>query len=149
MTEINDSKRVEKLIKEIATYLMIYVGILAVLSLIIKIDPTKEYNIWMGAIHGYIAPIKWIMSLFNDSILAKAPLHAKGYNLAWWIALILSIREIPRIFLQSILDFYHGSNDSGNSNDGDNDNGSDSDDSNDSYNSNDSNDSVPAENQEV
>ena len=143
MTEINDSKRVNKLINEIATYLMIYVGILAVLSLIIKIDPTKEYNIWMGTVHGYIAPIKWIMSLFNDSILAKAPLHAKGYDLAWWIALIFSIREIPRIILQSLHNFYRASNDSGNSNEGDNDN------DNDSGNSNDSNDSVPAENQEV
>ena len=105
MAQIDDSKRRASATTVFLFSLIFYVGLLVAVTYFFKIVPTKEYKMWMGAIHGFAAPVSWIGTLFSDSILAKAPLHASGYNITWWVALIFSIRSILQMVFQFLLDF--------------------------------------------
>ena len=62
---------------------------LVVISLIFEINPIKEYDYSMGAMHGWYAPGYWIISLIKDSYFIKAPLHTIGYDIWWWPSMVM------------------------------------------------------------
>lgn len=57
----------------------------AVLGAIFSIDPAKEYSWFAGLFHGAWVPGNWLLSLFMDDHLVKAPVHTTAYNIFWWI----------------------------------------------------------------
>lgn len=66
-------------------YLISVIVVSAILGAIFSIDPTKEYGWFGGMFHGAWVIGNWILSLFMDDHLVKAPLHTTAYNVFWWI----------------------------------------------------------------
>ena len=81
------------------------IGLVFALALIFDINPAKEYGWFLGSLHGAWIPANWILSLFNDSVLLKAPLHTNAYNTWWWIGVVMGVWSWIRIVLQLIASF--------------------------------------------
>ena len=79
------------------------IGLVFALVLIFDINPAKEYGWFMGSLHGAWIPANWILSLFNDSVLLKAPLHTNAYNTWWWIGVVIGVWSWIRFVLQIII----------------------------------------------
>ena len=85
-------ENLEEKSKAIGTILGLILGysISFLLAWIFDIQATHEYGWFLGWCHGSWFIPNWIMSLFNDAVLTKAPLHTSAYNIFWWIGLILT-----------------------------------------------------------
>lgn len=59
-----------------------------------NIDPDKYYVWYHGIFHGFFAIPNWIASFFDSSILCKAENYSTGYNIWWWIVLLLCLSPI-------------------------------------------------------
>lgn len=86
------------------------IGLVFALASIFDINSAKEYGWFMGGLHGAWIPANWILSLFNDSVLLKAPLHTNAYNTWWWIGVVIGVWSWIRIALQVIVAFRAKSN---------------------------------------
>lgn len=72
---------------------------------IFDINPLKEYGWFMGWLHGAWALFNWVMSLFNDAVFVKAPLHTSAYNVFWWIGLVFTVWTEIKLLLSAIVSF--------------------------------------------
>ena len=77
-------------------------GLVFVLAIIFDINPLKEYGWFGGLVHGGWSPANWIMSLFSDTILVKAPIYTNAYKVWWWIGLVLGVWQWVKILLTTI-----------------------------------------------
>lgn len=81
------------------------IGLTFVLAVIFDINPDKEYGWLMGNFHGVWMPSNWILSLFNDSVLLKAPIHTSAYNFWWWCGSLLAVWLWIKTLLLVIITF--------------------------------------------
>lgn len=65
--------------------------LLFILCFIFPIKPDVTYVWWEGMFHGSWFLSNWIISLFSDNWLCKAPMHTNAYNTWWWIFAIWAI----------------------------------------------------------
>lgn len=96
-------------VQTISKYLEYIVGLLVVnfvnpfiYALIFNIDPMKEYGWFLANFHAAALPANWVFSLFNDSILLKAPIHTPAYNIFWWVGVSCIIWQLLMLLLALI-----------------------------------------------
>lgn len=87
----NVTKVEENALINLVSVCMTIIVCFVVAATICKIKPLEEYGWFQGAMHGLLAIPNWLMSLFSNSVLIKAPIHTSAYNVSWWIGLIIAI----------------------------------------------------------
>lgn len=93
-------------IKALSNLLSLIIGA-AIFGAIFSIDPAKEYS-WLGGMfHGGWVAGNWILSLFMDDHLIKAPIHTTSYNIFWWIGCVFILLSC---FINFITILFGGSN---------------------------------------